>query len=174
MIHRGLRGWASDGHARAYGRCDFSHVCAQPLSHVWHFATPWTVARQGASAHGILQARTLEWGAMPSSMPSHPGIEPTSPAVQVDSLPTEPPGKPGFSRGAAKLKSHQIKNLWPRGLGDSKYLTFSTSFKGTARSFGLVTRACGIFMIQMECLEQEATLSSGNVLCGHQHFQVNM
>ena len=44
---------------------------------------------------GILQARILEWIAMPSSRgSSHPGIEPRSPALQVDSLPAELPGKP--------------------------------------------------------------------------------
>ena len=30
-------------------------------------ATPWTVARQGPLSMGILQARILEWVAMPSS-----------------------------------------------------------------------------------------------------------
>ena len=30
-------------------------------------ATPWTVARQAPLSMGILQARILEWGAMPSS-----------------------------------------------------------------------------------------------------------
>ena len=35
-------------------------------SHVWLFATPWTVAPQ-ALWHWILQARILEWGAIPSS-----------------------------------------------------------------------------------------------------------
>ena len=45
--------------------------------------------------HGILQARILEWVAFPSpgDLP-HPGIEPRSPALQADSLPAEPPGKP--------------------------------------------------------------------------------
>ena len=49
----------------------------------------------------ILQARIVEWVAMPSSrgssLPrdlSNPGIEPRSPALQMDSLPSEPPGKP--------------------------------------------------------------------------------
>ena len=32
------------------------------LSHVQLFVTPWTVAYQdGKSAHGIFQARVLEW-----------------------------------------------------------------------------------------------------------------
>ena len=47
----------------------------------------------GSSAHGILQARILEWIPSPGDLPD-PGIELGSPALQVDSLPTEPPGKP--------------------------------------------------------------------------------
>ena len=44
--------------------------------------------------HGSLQARILEWVAIPSpgDLPD-PGIEPRSPALQADSLPAEPPGK---------------------------------------------------------------------------------
>ena len=48
----------------------------------------------GSSVHGILQARILEW--LPSSPPgdfTNPGIEPRSPALQVNSLPIESPGK---------------------------------------------------------------------------------
>ena len=37
------------------------------LSHVRLFATPWTVAHQAPLSVGILQARILEWVAMPSS-----------------------------------------------------------------------------------------------------------
>ena len=44
---------------------------------------------------GILQARILEWVAMPSSRDlPNPGIEPSSPSLQTDSLPSEPPQKP--------------------------------------------------------------------------------
>ena len=51
-----------------------------------------------SSVHGILQARVLEWVAMPSP-DNHPdpGREHTtlaSPALQAVSLPIEPPGKP--------------------------------------------------------------------------------
>ena len=48
-----------------------------------------------SSVHGILQAIILEWVAVPSpgDLPD-PGIEPRSPALQADSLPSEPPGKP--------------------------------------------------------------------------------
>ena len=34
---------------------------------VWLFAAPWTVARQNPRVQGILQARTLEWVAIPFS-----------------------------------------------------------------------------------------------------------
>ena len=46
------------------------------------------------TVHGILQARILEWVAVPFSRGSKPGIEPRSPTVQADSLPAEPQGKP--------------------------------------------------------------------------------
>ena len=47
------------------------------------------------TVHGILQARILEWVAVPFSKgPSHPGIKPRSPTLQADSLPAGPPGKP--------------------------------------------------------------------------------
>ena len=46
----------------------------------------------GFSVHAILQARILEWLPFPSpgDLPD-PEIEPRSPALQADSLPTEPP-----------------------------------------------------------------------------------
>ena len=66
------------------------------LSHsvVSDSVTLWTIAHQTLSM-GILQARILEWlpclppGELPNS-----DIEPRSPALQVDSLPAELPGKP--------------------------------------------------------------------------------
>ena len=47
------------------------------------------------TAHGILQARILEWVPCPppGDLPS-PEIKPRSPALQADSLPAGPPGKP--------------------------------------------------------------------------------
>ena len=48
-------------------------MCATLLSCVLIFATPWAVAQQVALSMGILQPRTLEWVAMPSSRgPSQP------------------------------------------------------------------------------------------------------
>ena len=53
----------------------------------------------GSSVHGILQARMLEWVAISFSgdVPD-PGIEPGSPALQADSLPSEAPRKPEVNK----------------------------------------------------------------------------
>ena len=50
----------------------------------------------GSSVHGILQARILERVVIPFSRESFLDsvIEPGSPALQADSLPSEPPEKP--------------------------------------------------------------------------------
>ena len=51
----------------------------------------------GSSVHGILQERRLEWVWLPFPSPGdlpNPGIELRSLALQADSLPFEPPGKP--------------------------------------------------------------------------------
>ena len=56
----------------------------------------------GSSVHRNLHARILEWVAFPSPWDiPNPGIEPRSPALQVDSLPSEPPGKP-----------HALQRVW--------------------------------------------------------------
>ena len=47
------------------------------------------------TVHGILQARILEWVVFPSPGDlSNPGIKHRSHALQADSLPAQPPGKP--------------------------------------------------------------------------------
>ena len=55
----------------------------------------WTVAHQGPLSMGF--SRSEYWSGLPFPSPgdlSDPGVEPGSPALQADSLPTEPPGKP--------------------------------------------------------------------------------
>ena len=48
----------------------------------------------GSSVHGILQARIREWlPCLPPGDLPYPGIKPVSPALQADSLPSEPPGQ---------------------------------------------------------------------------------
>ena len=56
---------------------------------------PMDYSLPGSSVLEILQAKILEWVAMPSSRDLlDPGMEPGSPAWQADSSPSEPPGKP--------------------------------------------------------------------------------
>ena len=65
------------------------------LSHVRLFAAPWTVAHQAPPSMEF--SRQEYWSALPFPSPGDlpvPGIEPRSPALQADALPTEPPGKP--------------------------------------------------------------------------------
>ena len=71
----------------------------------------------GSSVHGILQARKLEWVAMPSSRgPSQPRNPHRLCLLhwQVGSLPLAPPGKPCLN----------IPMIWI--LGNFKYSSFST------------------------------------------------
>ena len=61
-------------------------------------ATPWTVTQQAPPSMGF--SRKEHWGGPPCPPPgalTKPGIEPRSPASQVDSLPSEPQGKPNFA-----------------------------------------------------------------------------
>ena len=70
--------------------CSCAH--AQLLSCI-QLCDPMDCSPPGSSVHGILQARILEWVAMPlpGDLPNQ-GMEPGSPALQADSLPYEPPG----------------------------------------------------------------------------------
>ena len=65
------------------------------LSRVQLFVTPWTVARQAPLSMGLSQQEYCS--GLPFTSPGdlpNPGIKPEYPALQADSLPSEPPGKP--------------------------------------------------------------------------------
>ena len=70
------------------------------FSRVQLFATPWTVAHQAPVSMGF--SRQKYWSGLPFPPPEDlpdPGIKPMSPvfpALQADSLPPEPPGKPSY------------------------------------------------------------------------------
>ena len=65
------------------------------LSHVWLFATPWTVVHQVPPSMGFSRQEYRRGLPFPSpgNLPD-PGIKPRSPALQADALTSEPPGKP--------------------------------------------------------------------------------
>ena len=77
-------------------KAHFSIKCVSVFSHA---VVSDSLQSHGSSGHGILQARILEWVAMPSSMGSSPPVDRTPRLLcllhrQADSLPLAPPGKP--------------------------------------------------------------------------------
>ena len=91
--------------------------------------------------HGILQARILEWVAFPSpgDLPN-PGIEPRSPALQADSSPAEPQGKPK-NTGVDSLSLFQ--QIFPtqelnQGLLHCRRILYQLSYDGSIASVGPV------------------------------------
>ena len=83
---------------------------------------PLDCSLPSSSVYGILQARILEWVARPSprDLPD-PGIKPRSPALQADSLPSEPPGKLATRQRLAKGKEGNLSgslillHIWLHG-----------------------------------------------------------
>ena len=83
---------------------------------------------------GIFQARILEWVAIPSSgdLPN-PGIKPKSPALQADSLPAKPQGKPKIT-GVGSLSLLQL--IFPTqelnwGLLHCRQILYQLSYQGS-------------------------------------------
>ena len=72
----------------------FSKLCCAvlSLSRVQLFATSWIVAHQAPLSMGFSRQEGLSCPP-PRDLPN-PGIESRSPMLQVDSLPSELPGKP--------------------------------------------------------------------------------
>ena len=66
---------------------------AKSVSRVQLFVIPWTVAYKAPLS--IEFSRQEYWSGLPFPSPGdlpHPGIEPRSPTLQADTLPSEPPG----------------------------------------------------------------------------------
>ena len=81
------------------------------LSPLWLFVTPWAVAYQAPLSTEF--SRQEYWSGLPFPSPGDlpdPGIEPRSPALQADALPSEPPGK---GLGYALLSTKHIMINFP-------------------------------------------------------------
>ena len=80
--------------------CVCTYVKVKSLSQVQLFATPWTVAYQASQSMEF--PRQEYWSGLPfpsaGDLPD-PEIEPRSPTLQADALPSEPPGKPVYVCG---------------------------------------------------------------------------
>ena len=84
------------------------------FNHVQLFGTPWTEACQAPLSMGFSRQ---EYGSrLPCSPPGalpHPGMELGSPALQADSLPSEPPGKPLSLWGIITIRIVQRRERKP-------------------------------------------------------------
>ena len=66
------------------------------LSHVRLFATPWTAVHASQAPLSVGFSRQEYWSGLPFPSPGDlpdSGIEPRSPTLRVDALPSKPPGK---------------------------------------------------------------------------------
>ena len=81
-------------------------MCVKSLGRVRLFATLWTVALQAPLFMGF--SRQEYWSGLsfpsPGDLPN-PGIEPRSPALQANTLISEPPGKQNLGRFHRDLNS---------------------------------------------------------------------
>ena len=101
------------------------HVCVMSLQSCLTLCYPIDYSQPGSSVHGILQARILEWVAIPSSGgSSNPGVEPmslTSPALAGGFFTTSTTWEaPERAQNAIKLKvksqppAHSLLSFFPR------------------------------------------------------------
>ena len=92
------------------------------------------MAHQDLLSVGILQARKLGWVAMHALLQRiFPGIEPRSPALQANSLPSEPPGKP-VNTGVGGLSL--LQEIFPTqesnwGLLHCRQIFYHLSYQGS-------------------------------------------
>ena len=85
----------SRGRQTTHSRTGYSDEPLKLLSRVRLFATPWTVTYQAPPSMEF--SRQEYWSGLPFPFPGDVpdlGIEPRSPALQADTLPSELPGKP--------------------------------------------------------------------------------
>ena len=83
--------------------------------------TVWSVAHQTPLSMGFF--RQEYWSGLPFPSPGdrpNLGVEPGSPALQADSLPSEPPGKPKHTQecagvGASPRRWQGCSSLWSEG-----------------------------------------------------------
>ena len=81
------------------------------LSHLQLFVMPWAVVCQAPLSMGF--SMQPYWSSLPCSSPGYLpnlGVKPRFPALQADSLPPEPPGKPHRVPGRKKNPSKISQN----------------------------------------------------------------
>ena len=107
------------------------------VSHVQLFATPWTIARQTPLSMGF--SRSEYWSGVPCPPPGglpSPGVRSRFPALQADSLPPEPPGKP---RNAGVGSLTLLQGVFPAqgsdpGFLHCRWILYHLSHQGSPRT----------------------------------------
>ena len=118
------------------------------------------------TVRGILQARILEWVALPSPRDlSNPGIKPRSPSLQEDSLPAEQPGKPRNTGVGSVSLLYQIfptqESSW--GLLHCRQILYQLNYQ-----FSSVTQSCptlrphGLWQAKPPCLSPTPGVNSNS------------
>ena len=75
---------------------------------------PMDYSLPGSSVHGDSPGKNTGWVAMPSSMHlPNPGIEPISPTLQADSLPSDQPGNNSRVFSNTMIRKHQFFSTQP-------------------------------------------------------------
>ena len=123
----------------------FLTTCAKSLQSCLTLWDPMDCSPPDSSAHGILQARILEWVAMPSSKGSS---QPRSPALQVESLPSEPPRKLPNKGSLSLLQRIFLAQELSCGLLHRRQILYQLSY---SVQFSSVAQSCPTLCDPMNC-----------------------
>ena len=113
--------------------CNFLFCCSQSAQFCPTLCNPVDRSPPGSSVHGDSPGEY--WTGLPCPPPGDlpdPGIEPRSPALQADSLPSEPPGKPK-NTGVGTLFLLQwifLTQESKRGLLHCRQILYGLSYQG--------------------------------------------
>ena len=131
------------------------------------FAALWNLTHQAPLSMQF--SRQEYWSGLPCPSPGHlpnPRIEPRSPALRTDSLPSKPPGKPGMSNDEfiggflgqmtclGKLASHQLIggiNWW---IGSGIWRWSEHNGVETRAFWSIWTAGCRWGAVAGECMEE--------------------
>ena len=124
------------------------------LSHVLLFTTPWTVAYQ--TPPSIEFSRQEYWSGLPFPSPGglpNPGIEPGSPTLQADTLPSEPPGK--YPSEGRQNENHNHRKL-------IKLITWTTALSNSMKLWARPWRATQDGQVMVESSDKTWSTGEGN------------
>ena len=147
--------------------CNIMCVCVcvfELLSRVRFLATPWTIARQAPLSMGF--SRQEYWSGLPFPSPGdlpNLEIEPGSPALQADSLPSEPQGKPQNTLLSLLLSRSVVSDyLQPCGLQLQRYASEDLPLPGPSGCPRSQTAAARPYRASPSCMEAPRSAPSAH------------